>query len=66
MIDDCLCQLVERLRGSGYKHRLDVVFLTREVPDDEKVFKELLPRFREQGPVGLVRERSGRTPTEYW
>ena len=50
-IDDCLCQLVGRLQRSGYKHKLEMVFYVWEVPDDEEVFKELLPRFREQGLV---------------
>jgi len=27
------------------------VFRIREVPDDEEVFKELLPKFREHGRV---------------
>ena len=50
-VDDCLCQLVERLQGSGYRHKLEVVFHVREVLDDEEIFKELLPKFKEQGRV---------------
>ena len=50
-IDDCLCQLVGRLQRSGYTHKLEIVFRIWEVPDDEDVFKELLPKFREQGRV---------------
>ncbi|KAF9642982.1 hypothetical protein BDM02DRAFT_3123974, partial [Thelephora ganbajun] len=61
-IDGCLCQLVERLRGSGYKHRLDVELWIRESElDDEKVdFKKLLPKFREQGRVKIVERLSDR------
>lgn len=54
-IDDSLCRLVERLRRSGYKHRLDMVFHTWEVPDYEgKYYKEFLPKFREHGRVKFV------------
>jgi len=59
-LDGCLCQLVERLRGLGYEHRLDVVIRISEFPDDKRVFEEFLPRFREQGRVKLVRERNGK------
>ena len=56
-IDDTLCRLVERLRRSGYKHRLDMAFSTWDVLDGgETSFKELLPRFREQGRVKVVCE----------
>jgi len=50
-IDDCLCQLIGRLQGLGYKHKLEIVFRIWEVPGDEDVFKGLLPKFREQGRV---------------
>ncbi|KAF9648097.1 hypothetical protein BDM02DRAFT_3115866 [Thelephora ganbajun] len=61
-IDGCLCQLVERLRGSGYKHRLDVeLWIWGSKWNDEKVdFKKLLPKFREQGRVEIVERLSGR------
>ena len=59
-IDDCLCQLVGRLRRSGYKRRLEVVFRIKDVPDDEQVFEEFLPRFREQGRVKIMQELGGR------
>ena len=52
-LDDCLYQLVQRLRRSGYKHGLELAFQTIEVPDDE-VFEEFLPKFREQGRVKLI------------
>ena len=58
-LDDCLYQLVQRLRRSGYKHRLELAFQTIEVPDDE-VFEEFLPKFREQGRVKLISEVDGR------
>ena len=51
LVDDCLCQLVERLQGSGYRHKLEVIFCIQEVLDDEEVLKELLPKFKEQGRV---------------
>lgn len=54
-IDDSLCRLVERLQGSGYKHRLEMVFHTWEVLDNEGIsFKEFLPKFKERGQVKLV------------
>ena len=56
-IDDSLCQLVERLRKSGYKHRLDMVFRIGRIPGGEETdFKTFLPRFREQGRVKVVLE----------
>jgi len=60
-IDDNLYQLIRRLRGSGYKHRLEVAFrVGRKKNADhwEMDFKEFLPKFREQGRVMVV-ERPG-------
>jgi len=53
-IDDCLCQLVERLRRSGYKHELEVALHICGVPEDEKALEEFLPKFKEQGRVTLM------------
>ena len=54
-IDDCLCQLVGRLRESGYEHRLEMVYRIWDVPLGEGPgFKGFLPRFREQGRVKLL------------
>lgn len=58
-IDNGLCRLVERLRESGYKNRLDMAFRVWEVPDDERMgLEELLPKFRERGRVVLLWKRS--------
>ena len=61
MIDDRLCQLVERLRRSGYQHRLEVEYQTCESPQDdvEPDFSRSLLKFREQGLVKIV-ETDGR------
>ena len=59
MLDDCLYRLVQRLRQSGYETRLELVFSTAEVPDDEAL-EEFLPKFREQGRVKLISEEDGR------
>jgi len=61
VIDDRLCQLVERLRRSGYQHRLEVEYQTCESPQDdvEPDFSRSLLKFREQGLVKIV-ETDGR------
>ena len=54
-IDDCLCQLVGRLRESGYKHRLEMAFCIWDVPHGEGTgFEGFLPKFREQGRVKFL------------
>jgi len=56
VIDDRLCQLVERLRRSGYQHRLEVEYQTYESPQDDVKpdFSRFLLKFREQGLVKIV------------
>lgn len=57
IVDNSLCQLVERLQGFGYKHRLVVVFNLWQgdiYGHEEMDFEELFPRFRERGRVKVV------------
>ena len=66
-MDNSLCQLVDRLQGSGWKVVLEVVFQTRglgerEVDTDPE---ELLPRFKEKGRVGIAR-MSIEWGVDYW
>ena len=60
MLDDCLCQLVQRLRRLGYQHKLELEFHIPDVPDDQEVFKVFLPQFRQLGRVKLISEEDGR------
>ena len=56
VIDDSLCQLVDRLRRSGYERTLEVEFQTWELAEWEaRSDFELLPKFREKGRVGITR-----------
>jgi len=62
MADNCLCRLIERLQGFGYKHRLDVVLGIGEEDAQELSvnFEKLLPKFRERGRVTVVERMSKR------
>jgi len=61
-MDNSLCQLVDRLQGSGYKYILEVVFQTRGLgePGVEPDLEKLLPRFKEKGRVRIARMSTGR------
>ena len=59
--DDMICGLVDRLRMSGYKHTLEVVFRAQLVDLDEEVdHDKFLPRFKEKGRVKIVEISSGK------
>jgi len=62
-MDEQLCELVDRLRGTGYYHTLEVELrlgkLGRRGSDrgddpGECDFTEFLPRFREKGVVTIL------------
>jgi len=60
-MDNSLCQLVDRLQGSGYKVILEVVFQTRGLGEREEELdlEKLLPKFQEKGRVRIARMSSG-------
>jgi len=55
LIDRQLCELVDRLRATGYRHVLEVELRLTETGDPgENDFTEFLPKFREKGVVIVV------------
>jgi len=66
-MDNSICQLVDRLQGSGYKDILEVVFQTQGLGEreEEPDLEKLLPRFQEKGRVRVARISSW-TGVDYW
>ena len=60
-LDDTLCELVDRLRKSGYKHTLEVEFQAEivELDEDECLEDEFLSKFRERGRVNVIDSTTG-------
>ena len=55
LIDIHICELVDRLRATGYRHVLEVELRLTETGDPgEYDFTEFLPKFREKGVVIVV------------
>lgn len=56
VIDNCLCQLVDRLRKSGFNRTLGVEFQAWGPAEWElgSDFKRLLPKFGEKGRVRIA------------
>ena len=56
LIDEELCMLVDRLRGTGYRHTLEVELRLTQVGDgpEEYDFTQLLPEFTEKGIVTII------------
>ena len=55
-VDEKLCELVDRLRGAGYRHTLEVELRLRDIGDDpgRYDFSMFLPEFREKGVVTIT------------
>lgn len=55
-IDKLLCELVDRLRVSGYHHILEVEVRPKKIGIDpeEYDFTEVFPGFREKGTVTII------------
>ena len=60
-IDRQLCELVDRLRVTGYRHSLEVELRRTAVGDDQGEWDptKLLPEFRERGVVTVVDAANG-------
>ena len=58
--DDVICELVDRLQKSGYKHTLEVVFRAEFFNLNEEVdHDKFLPKFKRRGRVRIVEISSG-------
>ena len=60
MVDKELCKLVERLRGAGYRHTLEVELRLAmiEVDPNESDLAMFLPEFKEKGVVTILESDS--------
>ena len=56
LVDDQLCELVDRLCAMGYRHTLKAELRFFDVRDDPKIhnYATFLPKFREKGTVTVV------------
>ena len=65
VIDDYLCQLVDRLWGSGYECTLEVEFQAWRPPGGSSL-EQILPKFRERGRVRVTQSawRAAHRPYE--
>ena len=56
LLDDTLCELVDRLRASGLRHTPEVEIRSQGAEFGEEWCERLLPKFKEKGLVRLVSE----------
>ena len=56
LVDEQLCALVDRLRGAGYRHTLEVELRLAKVWGELGTyqFTKFLPAFREKGIVSII------------
>ena len=68
LLDDVLCELIDRLGKSGYKHTLEVELQAKFVELDKCAvirYEEFLSKFREKGRVSVMDLMTGEPRWEW-